>query len=132
MKEYTYYFNNGKKSTVLIEDKWYYILKEMDDAERRQRYNYNRHNIPLSVFGYESEAFEDRAADPYLKLLESEQKAKINEAVSSLTDCQRELFEQFFLDKRKVTDIANTQGVSQQAVSDRIKRIRTKLQKYLA
>ena len=35
MKEYTYYFADGTKSTIEIEDKWYNVLKEMDEEERK-------------------------------------------------------------------------------------------------
>lgn len=39
MKKYTYYFADGTKSTIEVEDKWYDILKEMDEAERKSKYN---------------------------------------------------------------------------------------------
>ena len=48
MKEYTYYFADGTKNAIEIEEKWYDLLKEMDEAERKQKYNYERHNYPLS------------------------------------------------------------------------------------
>ena len=48
MKEYTYYFADGTKNTIELEEKWYDLLKEMDEAERKQKYNYERHNYPLS------------------------------------------------------------------------------------
>lgn len=48
MKKYTYYFADGTKNTIAVEEKWYDLLKEMDEAERKQKYNYERHNYPLS------------------------------------------------------------------------------------
>lgn len=36
MKEYTYYFTGGTKNTIEVEEKWYDLLKEMDEAERKQ------------------------------------------------------------------------------------------------
>ena len=48
MKEYTYYFADGTKNTIEIEEKWYDLLKEMDEVERKQKYNYERHNYLLS------------------------------------------------------------------------------------
>ena len=42
MKEYTYYFADGTKNTIEVEEKWYDLLKEMDEAERKQKYNYER------------------------------------------------------------------------------------------
>ena len=48
MKEYTYDYADGTKNTIEVEEKWYDLLKEMDEAERKQKYNYERHNYPLS------------------------------------------------------------------------------------
>ena len=65
MKEYTYYFADGTKNTIEVEEKWYDLLKEMDEAERKQKYNYERHNYPLSQVDYEGETFADYSADPF-------------------------------------------------------------------
>ena len=105
MKKYTYYFADGTKSTIDVEDKWYDILKEMDEAERKSKYNYDRHNKSASLFDYEG---------------------------ASLTDSQRELFEMVYIERRKVIDVAEAQQVSQQAITDRLCRIKKKLQKFLA
>ena len=45
MKDYTYYFADGTKNTIEVEEKWYDLLKEMDEAERKQKYNYDRHTM---------------------------------------------------------------------------------------
>lgn len=132
MKEYTYYFADGTKSTIEIEDKWYNVLKEMDEEERKGKYNYDRHNKPISMFDYEGAAFVDSRADPFEKLLQSEQQELLNSALGKLTDCQRELFEAHFVERKKVTEIAEEQGVCHQAISQRIDRIKIKLQKFCA
>ena len=98
MKKYTYYFADGTRNTIEVEDKWYDILKEMDEAERKSKYNYDRHNKSASLFD----------------------------------DCQRELFEMVYIERRKVIDVAEAQQVSQQAITDRLCRIKKKLQKFLA
>ena len=130
MKEYTYYFADGTKNTIEVEEKWYDLLKEMDEAERKQKYNYERHNYPLSQVDYEGETFADYSADPFEKLLQSEQRELLNSALGKLTDCQRELFEAHFVERKKVTEIAEEQGVCHQAISQRIDRIKIKLQKF--
>lgn len=132
MKEYTYYFADGTNSTIEIEDKWYNVLKEMDEEERKGKYNYDRHNKPTSIFNYEGTAFVDSRADPFEKLLQSEQRELLNSALGKLTDCQRELFEAHFVERKKVTEIAEEQGVCHQAISQRIDRIKIKLQKFCA
>ena len=132
MKEYTYYFANGTKNTIEIEDKWYDLLKEMDDAERKQKYNYNRHNYPLSQVNYEGETFADYSADPFEKMVADIDKKIIAEALTTLTDCQRALFDKVFVERKKITEIANEEGVCHQAISQRVERIKAKLQKLLA
>lgn len=131
MKKYTYYFADGTKSTIEVEDKWYDILKEMDEAERKSRYNYDRHNKSASLFDYEGEAFVDDKADPFENLMREKQREQLDAAISTLTDCQRELFEAYFVDGKKVTEIAEEQGVCHQAVSARVERIKRKFQKFL-
>lgn len=131
MKKYTYYFADGTKSTIEVEDKWYDILKEMDEAERKSKYNYDRHNKSASLFDYEGNAFVDDKADPFENLMREKQREQLDAAIATLTDCQRELFETYFVDGKKVTEIAEEQGVCHQAVSARIERIKRKLQKFL-
>ena len=123
MKEYTYYFADGTKNTIEVEEKWYDLLKEMDEAERKQKYNYDRHNYPLSQVDYEGETFADYSADPF---------EKIAAALTTLTDCQRALFEKVFVERKKITEIAKEEGVCHQAISQRVERIRAKLKKLLA
>lgn len=132
MKEYTYYFADGTKSTIEIEDKWYDVLKEMDEAERKQKYNYERHNYPLSQVDYEGETFADATADPFDKFVAKIERERIDAALTTLTDCQRVLFEKVFLERQRLTDIAKTEGVCHQAISQRVERIKTKLKKLLA
>ncbi len=131
MKEYTYYFADGTKNTIQIEDKWYEMLKEMDKAERLQNRKYNRHNIPLSKFDYVGDIFVEPNSNPFEKLLFAEQREKLDIALSTLTDCQRRLFERYVFEGKKVTEIAEEDGVSHQAITDRIDRIKKKLQKFL-
>ena len=129
MKKYTYYFADGTRNTIEAEDKWYDILKEMDEAERKDKYNYDRHNKSASLFDYEGDAFVDDKADPFENLMREKQ---LDAAIATLTDCQRELFEMVYIERRKVIDIAEAQQVSQQAITDRLYRIKKKLQKFLA
>ena len=77
MKEYTYYFADGTKNTIEVEEKWYDLLKEMDEAERKQKYNYERHNYPLSQVDYEGETFADYSADPFEKMVAEIDKERI-------------------------------------------------------
>ena len=111
MKEYTYYFADGTKNTIEVEEKWYDLLKEMDEAERKQKYNYERHNYPLSQVDYEGETFADYSADPFEKMVAEIDKERIAAALTTLT---------------------KEEGVCHQAISQRVERIKAKLKKILA
>lgn len=131
MKKYTYYFADGTKNTIEVEDKWFDILTEMDDQERKARYNYRRHNVPLSAFSYDGEKFIDPNGDIFVKLMQTVEREKFDKALDSLTDCQRKLFEAVYYEGKKIVDIALEQGVGQPAISNRLERIRNKIAKSL-
>lgn len=132
MKKYTYYFADGTKNTIAVEEKWYDLLKEMDEAERKQKYNYERHNYSLSQVDYEGETFADYSADPFEKMVAEIDKERIAAALTTLTDCQRTLFEKVFVERKKITEIAKEEGVCHQAISQRVERLKAKLKKILA
>ena len=132
MKKTPYYFADGKKSTKEEEEKWYDTQKEMDEAERKGKYNDDRHNKSASLFDYEGDAFIDDKADPFENLMREKQREQLDAAIASLTYCQRELFEMVYIARRKVIAVAEAQPVSQQAITDRLGRIKKKLQKFLA
>ena len=104
----------------------------MDEAERKQKYNYVRHNYPLSQVDYEGETFADYSADPFEKMVAEIDKERIATALTTLTDCQRVLFEKVFIERKKITEIAKEEGVCHQAISQRVERIKAKLKKLLA
>jgi len=131
MKKYTYYFEDGTRSEVEVSDELYEKLIEMDKSERKQNYNYARHTVPLSAFTYEGEEFADPNSDLCEKLMKDEETVKIQSAISTLTESQQELVRLVYYDKKKIIDIAAEQGVSQQAISDRLNRIKGKLKKLL-
>ena len=59
-------------------------------------------------------------------------KERIVVALTTLTDCQRTLFEKVFVERKKITEIAKEEGVCHQAISQRVERIKAKLKKLLA
>ncbi len=73
----------------------------------------------------------DDKAGPFENLMREKQREQLDAAIASLTDCQRELFEMVYIERRKVIDVAEAQQVSQQAITDRLCRIKKKLQKFL-
>lgn len=131
MKNYTYYFADGTKNTIQIDDKWYDVLCKMDEDERKARYNYGRHNVPLSAFAFDGEKFADPNGDIFIKFMQQVESEKFDKALDTLTNSQRKLFEAVYCERRKIIDIAAEQGVCQPAISNRLERIRKKIAKNL-
>lgn len=126
---YTYYFTDGTKSVVTAKElgqEWINVLTDMGEDDRKARYNYGRHNVPLSAFTYDGEKFADSNGDLFIKLMQQIESEKFDNVLDMLTDSQRELFEAIYYKERKIIDIAAEQGVCQPAISNRLDRIRKK------
>ncbi len=123
------------------------LLHTMDDEEvdEQRRYNYR---IIANLDEYhdgEGEEADDRnqyltdySYNPERVYLEKEKEAehlatleRLAEAMEHLTAKQKELFKKKYVDQRTNTDIANEEGVSEAAIRNRLKKMYTKLKKYL-
>ena len=129
---YTYYFADGTKSTVNIEnigEKWLAIINEMNDEERRANYNYKRHNYPLSAVDFEGDTFVDENADPFASCVCNMEQERIDAAVATPSKRQQEVFELRYYDKKGLKEIAAELGISHQAVSAIFERAEKNLQR---
>ena len=80
----------------------------------------------------ESETFADYSEKKKKKMVAEIDKERIAAALTTLTDCQRVLFEKVFIERKKIIEIAKEEGVCHQAISQRVERIKAKLKKLLA
>lgn len=131
MKQYTYYFNDGTTSTVEVTDEMYKELIKWDNLERNNNRANTRRHISISDMNDKTDCLEDPNGDPFDTMMRTAQAEKIQAALDQLTDSQRELVDLVFIQGRKAVDIAEEQGVCFQAISNRLERIRKKLQKLL-
>lgn len=132
MKIYTYHFVDGTKNNVEVTNEMFAILTELDEQERKCNYNYSRHNCPLSAMDYEGEAFADLRQEPYERLLQIEKQGKIQSALEMLTEHQRSLIEQVFVEGIPQREVAKQKGVTAVAICRQIDRISKKLEKLLS
>lgn len=129
---YTYYFADGTKSTLTVEnigEKWLAIINEMANDDDKANYNYKRHNYPLSAVDFEGDKFIDENADPFESYVCKFEQEKIDAAVATLTKRQQEVFELYYYDKKKQEEIAAELGISHQAVAAIYERAKNNLQK---
>ncbi len=132
MKPYTYNFPDGTTSEVEVTDEMYEMLINMDEEERKQIYNYNRHNVPLSVFTYDGKDFADKGADLNEKVIKKEDEERVRIAISKLTEKEQELVTLVYYERVPIVQIAEEQGVHKSAISHRLQRIKEKLKKLLS
>ncbi len=123
------------------------LLHTMDDEEvdEQRRYDYRiKANLDGYLDGEGAEAddrnkyLSDYSNSPERVLLEKEREAedlatleRLTKAMERLTNNQRELFKKKYVDQRTNTDIANEEGVSEAAIRNRLKKMHSKLKKYL-
>ena len=79
---------------------------------------------------YEGELFVS-AEDTEGEAVRREDMAWLYSAMEILSPAQRELLEKVYFEERKITDIAREEGVSEAAIRNRLKKIYSRLKKFL-
>lgn len=134
-KDYTYYFADGTRSVVTVDEvgqELINMLHDMDDEDRKKQYNYSRRNYPLSQVDYEGETFVDPNADPFDIMIKNIEREKMDAAFATLSESQRTLFESVHFEGKKIAAIAEEKGITIFAIYKRMDRILRKLQKFLS
>ena len=130
MKKYTYYFNDGTKSTVEVSEELYKKLKDLDDEEESNNRRNTRRHSSIECLEENGIKFADKSSDICEQNNKKDIADKVDNIISSLTPSQYKLFEAVYYGKGKVIDIAEKQGVVQSAISNRLNRIRKKFEKF--
>lgn len=131
MKSYIYKFADGTTSTVMVDDDLYNKLKEEDEGEERNNRAETRRHILMSYLQENGIEIEDVNADTDKALSDIERRDRLNEALSKLTEQQRELLFLVRIDGVLQTELAEQMGITPRALNNRIKRILRKLKKFL-
>jgi len=126
----TYEFVTGEISEVEVDERLGGMLLDLD----RQQYNNDqketRRHFSLDGMGYEGELFAS-AEDTERAVEHREDMARLYSAMEALSPSQRELVEKVYFEERKITDIAREEGVSEAAIRNRLKKIYSRLKKFL-
>ena len=131
MKEYTYKFADGSKSTVEVADEIYDILIEMDKQEKYGNRRETRRHISLESLmeqGLEPSIIDDYLAESRVINMNNE---RLQEGIKQLLPAQQELLYKVYVDQLTVTEIAKSEGVAVCSVSKRLGRIHKKLESFL-
>ncbi len=126
----SYEFVTGEVSEVEVDERLGGMLLDLD----RQQYNNDkketRRHVSLAGMDYEGELFVS-AEDTEGEAVRREDMAWLYSAMEILSPAQRELLEKVYFEERKITDIAREEGVSEAAIRNRLKKIYSRLKKFL-
>lgn len=107
----------------------------MDERFNKPEYNnyhkYRRHTCSLEAFDFEGEVFVDPTANPADAVEWKETVCALFAAIRTLQPQQQELIRRRYYNCERVTDIAREDGVSPNAVSNRLQKIHNALKKEL-
>ena len=125
-----YVFVNGEVSEIEVEEALGGLLLELDRQEANNTRAETRRHVSLSELSYEGSLF-DAGIDVPEAVWARISADALREALQKLPAAQRELIVQVYFQGRRPAEIARTEGVSRQSVSERLQRALKKLQKYL-
>lgn len=122
---------NGSVIEIEVNDDCANAYKEMvKKQENRNRAETRRHqSLELSIKG--GYQFRDESADIEKQYIMKEEKKALYRAIKQLLPQQQELIRKIYFENKGVVEIAKEEGVSHQAISDRLKKIITSLKKNL-
>lgn len=125
-----YVFVNGEVSEIEVEEALGGLLLELDRQEANNTRAETRRHVSLSELSYEGSLF-DAGIDVPEAVWARISADALRKALKKLPAAQRELIVQVYFQGRRPAEIARTEGVSRQSVSERLQRALKKLQKYL-
>ena len=127
-----YRFVTGEKTAIEINGDFEEIILELDKEE----YNWNRKetrrhkSLSLSDKSIENMSLSSDICDDVFKNIDKE---KLHNAIPLLKPDEQELINKIYLNKTKlsISDYAKLANVSQNAIKQRLKRIRKKLKSFI-
>lgn len=126
-----YEFVTGEVSEIEVEDSLGECLVELD----RQEYNINhketRRHVLMSALN-PAERYLPAETDLLQDLIDEEDHEKLMRAIAKLQPQQQELLYRVYWKGEKQKDIAAEDGVSERAITGRMKKIYASLKKFMA
>ncbi len=126
----TYEFVTGEVSEVEVDERLGGMLLDLDRQQYNNDHKETRRHVSLDGMDYEGELFVS-AKDTEGEAVRREDMARLFSAMETLSPDQRELVEKVYFEERKITDIAREEGVSEAAIRNRLKKIYSRLKKFL-
>ena len=126
----TYEFVTGEISEVEVDERLGGMLLDLDRQQYNNDHKETRRHVSLDGMDYEGELFVS-AEDTEGEAVRREDMARLYSAMEALSPSQRELVKKVYFEERKITDIAREEGASEAAIRNRLKKIYSRLKKFL-
>ena len=126
----TYEFVTGEISEVEVDESLGGMLLDLDRQQYNNDHKETRRHVSLDGMDYEGELFAS-AEDTERAVEHREDMARLYSAMEALSPSQRELVKKVYFEERKIMDIAAEEGVSEAAIRNRLKKIYSRLKKFL-
>ena len=126
-----YEFVNGDISEIEVEDSLGALLVDMDRQEYNVNHKETRRHILLSAID-PADRYLTAETDLLRDLIDEEDHERLMAAIAKLQPQQRELLYRVYWKGEKQKDIAAKDGVSERAITGRMKKIYAALKKFMA
>ena len=126
-----YEFVNGDISEVEVEDSLGALLVDMDRQEYNVNHKETRRHVLLSAID-PAERYLTAETDLLRDLIDEEDHERLMAAIAKLQPQQRALLYRVYWKGEKQKDIAAEDGVSERAITGRMKKIYAALKKFMA
>jgi len=131
MKTYTYTFADGTTSTAEVSDELFDALAYADWREKYDDKRETRRHISLDYLNDNGIDFETKRGNPLKIMLALEKQAEYDRLLASvLKPKQIRLYKMITVEGYKEKEIADLEGVSQQAISKRFVTIKKKIKAF--
>ena len=117
---------------VDINDDWCEVLKELDREEQNNEHRETRRHSTLNngIDDYEWLAVDDINIEALLDEKEISNAERLHSAFKYLSDSQKALLKDIYINGLTEAQIAQKEGVTQQAISCRLRKIFKRIKKY--
>lgn len=126
-----YSYCDGQSISIEVEDSLGEIIIQLEKDEYNANRRETRRHESYSDNNDKRDTLADPAADVETDVIRAVENNRLYQAIQALLPQQQELVQQVYFENRKITDIAQAQGVTEGAVRDRLRKIHERLKKLL-
>jgi RNA polymerase sigma factor (sigma-70 family) len=129
MKTITYKFCTKETKTVEVSDEFYATYSEIEKMEQRKLRKQTRVEVSLNYCESVGLEFTVDDADYLGDLIKTTDNETLDKAVEKLSKDQQEIVKKVFYENKQLKEVAESLGISYQAIQNRISKILAQLRK---